>query len=233
MTGGELVSKYFLTMARPQQFDNEALLESMRETFLDLGPGASTQELAKRAGVSEGTLYKRFVSKRRMFTEALRLPEVEDFDWFTGIEARIGVLPVAEHLVSIATGMHGYASRLLPCSQMIGANGKLKPQDFAQLLGDDEEAPPFVVMQAITSLFEREVALGRMRPCDPYGLARLFLGALIHDVHLRMHFPDLMPEGVDAFVRRIVATIVDLTATVETSEFPAVRQPSKRSARSR
>ena len=51
MTGGELVSKYFLTMARPQQFDNEALLESMRETFLDLGPGASTQELAKRAGV--------------------------------------------------------------------------------------------------------------------------------------------------------------------------------------
>lgn len=205
----------------------------MRETFLDLGPGASTQELAKRAGVSEGTLYKRFVSKRRMFTEALRLPEVEDFDWFTGIEARIGVLPVAEHLVSIATGMHGYASRLLPCSQMIGANGKLKPQDFAQLLGDDEEAPPFVNIKTMASFFEREMALGRMRKCDANGLTRLFIGALIHDVHLRMHFPDHMPEEVEAFTHRIVRTIVELTTVDSGPPAPPAAPPARSPKRSR
>src|SRR5690349_21995772 len=99
----------------------------MRETFLELGPGASTQELAKRARVSEGTLFKRFTSKRRMFTEALRLPELDECDWFVTIPKRAGKGPIEDHLAEIALGLHRYASVLMPCTQMIAANGKLKP----------------------------------------------------------------------------------------------------------
>lgn len=197
-------------MARPKKFDDEALLESMRETFLDLGPGASTQELAKRARVSEGTLYKRFRSKRRMFTEALRLPELEDCEWFTSIPARAGVGSIEEHLFHIALGMHQYVSELMPCAQMIAANGKLRPQDFAKLLGVDEEAPPFLNIEAMTRYFEREISLGRVRRCDPGGLARMFIGAMIHDVHLRLHFPDHVPGDPTTVARRIAHTVAEL-----------------------
>lgn len=210
MTPPGLVSKYSLTVARPQQFDSEALLESLRETFLDLGPGASTQELAKRAGVSEGTLYKRFGSKRRMFTEALRLPELEECAWFTSIPARVGVGSIEEHLCQIGEGMHRYVSELMPCAQMIGANGKLRPQDFARLLGGDEEAPPFANIDAMTHYFEREMALGRVRETDAGGLARLFIGAMVHDVHLRLHFPDHVPGDSSTVARRVARTIADL-----------------------
>jgi AcrR family transcriptional regulator len=164
-------------MARPQQFDNEALLESMRDTFLDLGPGASTQELAKRAGVSEGTLYKRFVSKRRMFTEALRLPEVEDFDWFTGMEARIGVLPIAEHLVSIAHRDARLRQRAAPLLADDRRQRQAQAQDFAQLLGDDEEAPPFVVIKAITSSSSARWRSGACGSVTPRARAPLPRGA--------------------------------------------------------
>ena len=195
-------------MARPQQFESEALLESMRETFLDLGPGASTQELAKRAGVSEGTLFKRFSSKRRMFTEALRLPNLEDCEWFTSMSTRVGVGSVEEQVFLIARGMHQYVSELMPCAQMISANGKLQPQDFAKLLGKKELAPPFLSIEALTRYFEGEMKLGRVRECDAGGLARLVIGAVIHDVHLRLHFQVATPA--EQVLRRIVKTLAEL-----------------------
>lgn len=205
----ELVSKYFLIMARPKQIDDDALLESIRSTFLELGPGASTQELARRARVSEGTLFKRFATKRRMFTESLRMPELEELEWFQSIPRRVGKGSIEEHLAQIALGFHRYASQVVPCVQMISANGQLKPQDFAKLLGVEDEAPPMVFKRLIADLFRKEMALGRVRETDPEILARLFIGAVIHDVHLRMHFPETAVDDV-SLAFRIARTIADL-----------------------
>ncbi|MCA9576574.1 MAG: TetR/AcrR family transcriptional regulator [Sandaracinaceae bacterium] len=218
-------------MARPQQFDSEALLESMRDTFLDLGPGASTQELAKRAGVSEGTLYKRFGSKLRMFIFALRLPQIEECEWFTSIPERVGKGSIEEHLAHIALGMHSYVSELMPCSQMIAANGKLEPKDFAKLLGKGEKAPPFMSIDAMTSYFQGEMKLGRVRACDPGGLARLFIGAVIHDVNLRLHFPDQVPSSPPTVARLIAETVARL-ATVPEAQQPT-QTPARRARRPR
>lgn len=215
LTTDELVSKYFLIVARPKLFDDEALLESMRETFLELGPGASTQELAKRARVSEGTLFKRFDSKRKMFMQALRLPELDQCSWFTEIPERAGKGSLEEHLAVIAIGLNRYAGELMPCAQMIAANGKLRPQDIVKLLGVEDEPPPFVMIARIKGLFEKEMALGRMRETDPEGLARMFIGAVMHNVHVRLHFPDSIPDD-DAVAIRIARTVADLALVHDT-----------------
>ena len=208
-------------MARPKQFDSEALLESLRETFLDLGPGASTQELARRAGVSEGTLYKRFGSKLRMFVRALRLSQLEESEWFTSIPSRVGKDSIEEHLFHIALGLHGYVSELMPCAQMIAAHGKLDPKDFAKLLGADEQAPPFMNIDAMTEYFEREMELGRVRLCDAGGLARLFIGAVMHDVNLRLYFPGHLPDDPAGAARRIARTLAQLAVTSPQDHTPS------------
>jgi AcrR family transcriptional regulator len=197
-------------MARPQHFDSDAMLESMRATFLEVGPGVSTQDLAKRAGVSEGTLYKRFGSKLKMFVQALQLPQLDECEWFISIPTRVGEGSVEAHLVAIAVGMHAYVSDLMPCVQMIAANGKLHQKDFAKLLGANEQAPPFMNIDAMTAYFEAEMALGRVRVCDPGGLARMFIGAIMHDVNLRLHFPDNVSVAPVSAAERVARTVVQL-----------------------
>lgn len=200
-------------MARPRSIDDETLLDSLKSTFLELGPGASTQELARRAGVSEGTLFKRYGTKRRLFAAAMRLPEIEELPAFQNMLERAGEGSLEARLVELGLCLHEYLSSLLPLVQMIAANGKLTPRDFRGLLGTDEQAPPFVARAAFRALFEREMELGRLRRTDPEVLAMLFVGPVVHDCHLRIHFPDVMQDEPEAFVRRFVRTFLDLAAS--------------------
>lgn len=199
-------------MARPRSIDDEQLLDSLRTTFLELGPGASTQELARRAGVSEGTLFKRYGTKRRLFAAAMRLPEIEDIPGFADMASMAGKGSLEETLVQLALAMHGYLTALLPLIQMIAANGKLTPLDFRGLLGSDDQAPPFVARAAFRSLFEREIELGRLRRTDPEMLAVLFVGPIVHDCHLRNHFPEAMQGDASDFVRSFVRSFLELAA---------------------
>jgi AcrR family transcriptional regulator len=201
-------------MARPKQFDDEQLLDSLRETYLELGPGASTQELAQAAGVSEGTLFKRFGTKRKIFMAAMRLPLLEDQVWYVQMLDRAGKGSFEAHLRDLARGGLEFASQVMPRMQMIIANGKLAHADVVCLVRDEpeDEPPPFLLLARFAKLFEIEMDLGRIRRADPVALASLFVGALFHDLHLRMQYPNDAREGSIAFGVRIVRTIVDLTA---------------------
>ena len=49
------------------------MLEAAREVFGELGAAASMEEIAARAGVGVGTVYRRFASKDALIDELLRL----------------------------------------------------------------------------------------------------------------------------------------------------------------
>ena len=61
-------------MPRPRSIDDETLLEAARDVFVEKGPGASTREVARRAGVSEGVLFQRYKTKADLFFAALAPP---------------------------------------------------------------------------------------------------------------------------------------------------------------
>jgi AcrR family transcriptional regulator len=70
-----------LQLRRPQRADArrnfDALLAAAREVFADQGTDASLEDIARRAGVGIGTLYRNFPTRRDLF-ESVYIGEVED-----------------------------------------------------------------------------------------------------------------------------------------------------------
>ena len=70
-----------LQLRRPQRADArrnfDALLAAAREVFADRGTDASLEDVARRAGVGIGTLYRNFPTRRDLF-ESVYIGEVED-----------------------------------------------------------------------------------------------------------------------------------------------------------
>ncbi|MFE7466268.1 TetR/AcrR family transcriptional regulator [Streptomyces sp. NPDC057499] len=60
----------------PQRTDarlnRERLVAAAREVFADAGPAASLNEIARRAGVGPGTLYRHFPNRRALLTAVLK-----------------------------------------------------------------------------------------------------------------------------------------------------------------
>ncbi|WBB67337.1 TetR/AcrR family transcriptional regulator [Micromonospora sp. WMMD812] len=78
MTGAEQLGEVFLR--RPKRADArrnyDSLIAAAREVFAESGSGASLEEVARRAGVGIGTLYRNFPSRRDLF-EAVYVEEVQ------------------------------------------------------------------------------------------------------------------------------------------------------------
>jgi AcrR family transcriptional regulator len=70
-----------LAARRPQRADArrnfDALLAAAREVFADQGTDASLEEIARRAGVGIGTLYRNFPTRQDLF-ESVYIGEVEE-----------------------------------------------------------------------------------------------------------------------------------------------------------
>src|SRR5512143_2040189 len=66
-------------MGRHKVVADEQLLRHAREVFLRGGAFGSTKEIARRAGVSEATLFKRYPTKAALFLAAM-LPEEVDIE---------------------------------------------------------------------------------------------------------------------------------------------------------
>lgn len=70
-----------LQLRRPQRADArrnfDALLGAARQVFADQGTDASLEDVARRAGVGIGTLYRNFPTRRDLF-ESVYIGEVED-----------------------------------------------------------------------------------------------------------------------------------------------------------
>lgn len=198
-------------MARPRVIDDEDLLESLRNTFLELGPTVPTTELAARAKVSEGTLFKRFGSKKSMFDKAMAPPELEGA-WYDEMVERAGTGDLRENLAVIATGIEGYLSDFIP-RVFCAYGGRPSVDDIRQNFG--EISPNFPIRIRLTRYFELECAAGRVRPLPARHLAELLFGALNQMVVTTVLFPaeaQQEPTGLDAQVAELVATFYAMVA---------------------
>ena len=54
-------------MPRPRLIDDATLLAAAREVFVEKGVGATTREVARYAGVSEGVIFQRYATKADLF----------------------------------------------------------------------------------------------------------------------------------------------------------------------
>jgi AcrR family transcriptional regulator len=64
-------------LARKRTIDNDGLLKTAREVFLEGGAFGSTREIARRARISEATLFKRYPTKTALFLAAMAPPHAD------------------------------------------------------------------------------------------------------------------------------------------------------------
>ena len=165
-------------MARPRKITSEQILKAAQAVFLKKGFGASTAEIANKAGISEGSIFKRFPTKEALFIAAMGMSKVSSV--VSSIEAMVGQGDLRENLETIGFEMVSFIQELLPKMMMVRSKGLPLPP----MLTGAGTAPPVRVIKALTDLFEKEIALKRMHCEQPKIVAMMFLGSVTEYVFL-------------------------------------------------
>ncbi len=163
-------------MARPTTISDEQILEAARAVFLEEGVNASTATIARRAGVSEGTIFKRFATKEALFFTALGVPPPPA--WLLALEATAGQGEVVENVARIAEQLIDYLKQVIPRLMLLWSS-RTFPKD---MMPKFDELPRVKALRALTAFFNREMELGRIRQGDPEIYARMLMGTLFEFV---------------------------------------------------
>lgn len=185
-------------MGRPQTISTERLLEVAREVFCEFGYSATTAQIARRAGISEGTLFKRFASKEALFSAAIGLDELPR--WWQRLRGQAGQGEVRANLEDICTRFLELARGLMPRLMLVWSRGTQPPPKLAC-----EHDPHEQALEALAAYLRAEVQLGRVRPLEETVMARALLGALVTHIIREIHAaPDGPPDDA-----RFVADLLD------------------------
>src|SRR5690349_22227525 len=88
-------------MARPTTISDDAILTAAREVFFERGPTAPTSEIAARAGVSEGSIFKRWKTKEALFFACMEPIPMDEVPWIKKLPSRVGTATVRQNLEEI------------------------------------------------------------------------------------------------------------------------------------
>jgi AcrR family transcriptional regulator len=98
------------TVRRPQRADArrnfDALLAAARDAFAEYGTEASLEDIARRAGVGIGTLYRNFPTRQDLFKSVY----VEEIDQLSEVAAAVADRPPWEALAAWLQRFVGYAA---------------------------------------------------------------------------------------------------------------------------
>jgi AcrR family transcriptional regulator len=186
-------------MARPTSIRDKDILRAARSVFLERGIRATSAEVAKRAGVSEGSVFKRFPSKEDLFQAAMRT-DLEALEHMpVAVQGLSGQGEVRANLAGLGSALLGMLRHILPLMMMRWSN----PPSALERLGGTT-CPPARVLLALTSYFESEMQAGRVARRNPEVLARTFLGALQNYVFFEAFVGLPSPLSPDEFVGELV-----------------------------
>ncbi len=168
----------------------DKILATARIVFTERGTDSSLDEIAKRAGVGPGTLYRHFPTREALVDALMkdwtdRVDADADAAIATGLPARPMLLGWFEHFIDHITLHRGLASKI--CAAM-----------------DDPDSPMYRKCRVMGDANRRVVAhldeRGDLRPdIDPVNVMRLVSGIA--------SVADMSPEGLD--VRPMLEVVVD------------------------
>lgn len=220
-------------MARPTVIRNEAILEAARAVFLERGILATSAEVAQRAGVSEGSLFKRFKTKADLFRAAMGLDVQDAPPAVAQLPSRVGVGSVEENLRAALLDSIAYVERIFPIAMMSWSNPKVNE---CMPFGNDEEPPPLKMQRFVADYLTAEAALGRVRPINAKVLARAFTGAVSGYVFTELVVARRGLEAIDreSYVREYVSTMWAgmIPATTEARSRPSRARAGAAASRS-
>jgi len=189
-------------MGRNKQVSDEAVLEAAKAVFVEHGFGASTREVARRAGISEAVLYQRYKTKVGLFFAAMVPPPIE-----LAAPTSAGQPSVTDDLHDLAASIMRYFRDAMPVFLQIMTHPSFNLSDLA----DRESRLPLQSLgEAIAACLDRH----RNRGAITSNVARVQAATLtiLSTLHSLALFERMGAHGglfPEAVVQDIVGLIVD------------------------
>ncbi|HZS41898.1 MAG TPA: TetR/AcrR family transcriptional regulator [Polyangia bacterium] len=190
-------------MPRTPSIPDRQILEAARATFLELGIRATTAEVARRAGVAEGTLFKRFKNKDDLFVACMEPGAIDDLPWIRTLIAGSTRSDVRAVLYKAGLECIAFFRKLLPLMMMSWSNSAQSGMP-PHLRGSNP--PPLRALKTVASFFESQIRGGRLRRHDPEILARMFISSMQNYAftELLLKESDQEPLPVERYVRGVM-----------------------------
>jgi AcrR family transcriptional regulator len=197
---------------RPPHIRDEDILDAARDVFQKEGFATTTAEIARWAGVSEGSVFNRFKSKEALFA-ALIDRETRPSDLIREIVKKAGTGSLAGNLASVVAAVVESVNRAHPFFELL----EVSPISFRvhAALRSQSSPPPVEMVAMIAAYLQAEQDLGRVRPMDHTTTGRALIGACVERVRSRRFVENDLNE--DAFIRSLVDLLL---AGVSTSRVP-------------
>lgn len=187
----------------------EQILDAAARLLAERGlPAVTTKEIARAAGVAEGTLYKHFSGKEELFGCVLRERMPPFVALLQDLPARAGRDTVAANLAELARVAVEFFTRAVPLMTALGVK-----RDLLRVAGrlGERGFGPVVSLRALGEYLRLEQGLGRVRPDAPIAAAaQVLLGACHNYVLVHHLFGDdarLVPP------EEFVAGLVDIVTS--------------------
>ena len=195
-------------MPRPVSIQDDVILRAAREIFLEKGWDATTSEIAAKAGVSHGIIFKRFKTKQALFQSAMQ----ERSDWGqtipTLLNSSLGRKDVETTLVELGTLYTEKFLVLIPTLMKAWSNKQETETPAASTAAANKEraTQALKAVKMIAAYLEAEHRLGRIRETDFEVVAQAFVGALWHHSFLQVMLTagKSGPAKERRYVRRLV-----------------------------
>ncbi len=199
-------------MARIPKITNEEILAAARQVFLEQGMGASTLEIAERAGISEASIFKRFTTKQALFLAAIGITETPK--WIKALSSHAPTADIKTELTNICGEMLAFYQEVLPRVMMMMAPGNLPHSPQCPL-------PPIRDSQLLAEYLEWAITQRHLRSCDSTTIAHMLVGAITNYVttqtivsqamvsQLPAKFPLPKPQSINPsrFLQNLIETL--------------------------
>jgi AcrR family transcriptional regulator len=219
------------TMPRPVTISDDDILQATRALFVAKGPLVTTAEIARKAGVSEGILFKRFGTKAALLRASLTSDMVKTF-----IEDNVrlvGPLRAQRDFERLIRRQLEVLRSVVPITVMAWSSRSIIAGHPAE--PRDDRPPPLVALRAIAAMLEHEMDAGHLARRNPEAVARIMTGATWYFVFLELSVERANRRfGDDTFVeelaRLIFADVAPRTRAARTGPRPTAQRRRGRTA---
>jgi AcrR family transcriptional regulator len=190
--------------ARRKEARPGELLDAALDLFVDRGFAATRlEDVARRAGVSKGTLYLYYANKEELLKAVVRANLIPLIDAFAG-EIRASSAPCAEQLRLFFDKWWETvgATRYAGIAKLVVAESG----NFPELARFFQEEVILPVMAVLGSIVRRGIALGQFRDVDVEASVPLWMSPLVLRAIWEHSITPCCPPGFDVPIDRFLET---------------------------
>jgi AcrR family transcriptional regulator len=188
----------------------QLILTAAEQVIKDLGiKGATTREIARRAGCAEGSIYRYFPDKQALFHEIVKTRFPQFLALIEMLPESAGTGTVRKNLEAVALNALGFYRVIMPT--VVGSMSDRELLEQQRLHFQEHQGGPLRAIRLVATYLGNERRLGRISDrVSPEYLTRLLLGACFSQALLEAMIGEDARAGSDQqFARDVVRTLME------------------------